>query len=293
MHDVDVIAACPLPTLNVWYAWEAARRYKLPFIIIPCFHTEDKSTFHNQLFFKMMREADAVICLTESERKYLQKEGKIEAKRLHTIGVGINIDQAVSPHDIRKKYNISQKEIVLFLGQHGLHKGILHLIKSMDYVWREREDVGLVIAGNPTAHTLEIEKKISKLEPSYQKRIYLCKSISEEEKIAFLQAAEIFVSVSLFESFGIVFLEAWREKLPVIGCKKGGSSRLIDEFNDGLLVEFANSPQLGGAILELLANEEIRKEMGERGYAKIVEKYAWDKIMDKWENLYHEIVRRK
>jgi len=174
-----------------------------------------------------------------------------------------------------------------------MHKGILHLIEAMDYVWRERDDVALVIAGNPTAHTLEIERRISELDSSHKNRVYLFKNVSEPEKKAILQSADIFVSVSPFESFGIVFLEAWREKLPVIGCKKGGSAKLIDEFRDGLLVEFGNPLMLGGAILELLENKEIRKKMGEQGFQKVLAKYTWDKIMDKWENLYNEIVRRK
>ena len=291
--NIDIIAACPLPTLNVWYAWKAARRKKVPFVIIPCFHTEDKWTFHNRFFFEILREADAVICLTDWEKKFLHEEAKVKWEHLYSLGIGIDVDDAASSLDIRQKFNIRQREIVLFLGQHGLHKGILHLIKAMEYVWREREDVSLAIAGNPTAHTLEIEKKIFELEPSLQERIYLCKSISEAEKIAFLQTADIFVSVSLFESFGIVFLEAWREKLSVIGCKKGGSSKLIDEFRDGILVEFGNPPQLGGAILELFENEGVRKKMGDQGYKKVLEKYNWSRIMDKWENLYNEVVQRR
>jgi glycosyltransferase involved in cell wall biosynthesis len=234
-----------------------------------------------------------VICLTDWEKQYLSEEGNIREENLYSIGVGIDLDDTPPGTNILDKFRISQKEMVLFFGQHGVHKGILHVIKAMEYVWREKEDVALVIAGNPTAHTMEIEKKIAKLDSTHQSRVYLFKSVSEAEKRGLLQAADIFVSVSPFESFGIVFLEAWHEKLPVIGCKRGGSSKLIDEFKDGLLVEFANSPQLAGAIMELLENEETRKKMGDQGFKKVWENYTWDRIMDKWENLYHEVVRRK
>jgi len=293
MRNVDLIAASPLPTLNIWYAWKAAKGKKLPLVIIPCFHTEDKWTFHNQLFYKILREADAVICLTDWERRYLHDAGHIDEKNLHSFGIGIDVDEGDSAANFPDRSRISQKEIVLFLGQHGAHKGILPLIEAMKYVWNEIDDVALVIAGNPTAHTLEIEKKISGLDPSCRSRVYLFKSVSETEKKALLRSANIFVSVSPFESFGIVFLEAWREKLPVIGCNKGGSAKLIDEFRDGLLVENGNSLMLAGAILELLENKEIRKKMGEQGFRKLLAKYTWDKIMDRWENLYLEIIRRK
>ena len=292
-RNMDLIAASPLPTLNIWYAWKAAYKKKIPLVIIPCFHTEDRWTFHNQLFYKILREADAVICLTDWERRYLQDFGHIEGKKLHSFGVGIDVDDGKPFTNSFERSHISQNEVVLFLGQHGAHKGILSLIGAMEYVWKEKDDVALVIAGNPTAHTLEIEEKISGLDASSRSRVYLFKNVSEEEKKGLLLSADIFVSVSPFESFGIVFLEAWRAKLPVIGCNKGGSAKLIDEFQDGLLVENGNPLMLAGAILELLENKEIRKMMGEQGFKKMVAKYTWDKIMDRWENLYLDIVRQK
>ncbi|MCP2605210.1 hypothetical protein NLC29_03545, partial [Candidatus Aminicenantes bacterium AH-873-B07] len=51
-EKIDLISACPLPTLNVWYAWKVSKKKNIPFIIVPCFHTEDKFTFHNKLYFK-------------------------------------------------------------------------------------------------------------------------------------------------------------------------------------------------------------------------------------------------
>ena len=51
--DADVIGAAPLPNMNVWYAWRAARKSGRPFVVIPCFHTEDAWSFHNPLYYKM------------------------------------------------------------------------------------------------------------------------------------------------------------------------------------------------------------------------------------------------
>ena len=287
----DLIAACPLPTLNIHYAWKAARQKNIPLVLVPCFHTEDKMTFHNPLYFKMLRDADAVITLTEWEKDYLHSEGRIPKEKLFSFGVGIEKSGSHAPENIRQKYGITEKEIVLFLGQQAIHKGIPTLIKAMKRVWEEKQDTALVIAGNPTAHTAKIEEEISKLGENKNK-VYLIKGFPEAEKKALLQSADIFVSVSPFESFGIVFLEAWQEKLPVIGCRRGGSSKIIDEFKDGLLVHDENFMELAGAILELLDNPAQRREMGESGFNKTVRNYSWDKIIDLWESLYHDVVQR-
>lgn len=291
--EPDLIVACPLPSHHFWYAWKGAKKRNLPFIAVPCYHTEDPWTFHTELHFKILREADAVITLTEWEKDYLVREGRLDPAKVFTLGIGIDLDGEPPPVDIRGKYGIREKEIVLFLGQHGRHKGILDLLYSMRDVWKERKDAALVIAGNPTVHTAELEENILTLTPEERERVYLIKSFPEGEKRAFMRAADLFVSVSAFESFGIVYLEAWREKKAVIGCRRGASAQLIREFVDGLQVYAQNPIELAGAILELLEHPEVRERMGRNGYEKVVRDYSWARIMDKWEDIYYDAVHKR
>ncbi len=291
----DLIAACPLPTMNVWYARRAAMKKKVPLVIIPCFHTEDRYAFHNRLYFRWLREADAVVTLTDWERDHLHRVAGVPLENLHTIAVGIDPDEPLSRVPERGRTAASaRKETVIFMGQHGLHKGILHLLKAMESVWAERADAGLIIAGSPTAHTAEVERKIRELPPPQRARVELIKGFPEEEKRALLGRADVFVSVSFMESFGIVFLEAWREKLAVIGCRRGGSSKIIDEFRDGLLVEFGRPRELAGAILELLENKDVRRSMGRAGRAKKRSKDIPGKRSSHYgKALYEDVIRRK
>jgi len=291
--DFDVIAGCPLPTINVGYAVDAARIRKRPLVVVPCFHTEDAYSFDNPLYYAWMRRADAVVTLTDWEKSFLENAAGIPGGKIHTIGAGIDaIDAGPPAVDIRDKYGIGEKKIVLFLGQMGTHKGILTLIEAMEDVLAFRKDTALVVAGNPTAHTAAIESRIRKLDRKCGRKAYLIKGFPETEKRAFFRAADVFVSVSPYESFGIVFLEAWREGLPVIGCRRGGSSKLIDEFKDGLLAEDGNPGELATAILLLLGDEAARRKMGEAGRAKVLERYAWNAVIDSWEHLYHGLSKK-
>lgn len=291
-QDIDVIAACPLPTLNIWYAWKAAAKQNLPLVIIPCFHTEDPYTYSNPYYFSMLRDAHAIIALTEWERDYLIHNGGIDPKKIHTLGVGIDLDGPEPQANIRDTYNIESQEIVLFLGQHGPHKGILNLIEAMPHIWKERQDVALIIAGNPTVHTQEIEEKINQLPGTEKNKIFLIKGFPEEEKRAFLKAADVFVSISSHESFGIVFLEAWQDKIAVIGCRRGGASHLIEEFRNGLQVQYGHVSELAGAVLALLEDQEWRQQLGENGYQKIGTHFTWDKIINLWEKIYEDALQQ-
>ena len=87
--DFDVVAGCPLPTLNVGYAVEAARLRKRPLVVVPCFHTEDSYSFDNPLYYSWMRRADAVVALTDWEKSFLEKAAGIPGEKIRTIGAGI------------------------------------------------------------------------------------------------------------------------------------------------------------------------------------------------------------
>ena len=126
--EADVFAAAPLPTMNVFYAWRAARKNGRPFVVVPCFHTEDAYAFHNPLHYRMLRDADAVIALSETEKEFLCREARLDPERVRVLGAGIDLDAREPAVDVRAKYGIRQDRVVLFLGQHGAHKGILDLL---------------------------------------------------------------------------------------------------------------------------------------------------------------------
>jgi glycosyltransferase involved in cell wall biosynthesis len=284
----DLVVACPLPTRNVHYARLAAARAGRPVVVVPCFHTEDPATFDNPLHYQWMREAAAVVCLTETEKNFFEIRARLPPEKIHVGGVGIEPDPGPPPDPdrARKKYGLPDGDIVLFAGQHGLHKNLKDLVKAMHFVWAAGGRAGLVIAGNPTAHTPDIEDLIATLSPDDRRRIVLVKGFPEEDKRDLLRTAEVFVSVSAFESFGIVFLEAWREGLPVIGCTRGASSKVIEPYRDGFLVEPGRPRELAGALLSLLWDPEMRRKMGDAGRRKIESRYTWENIMDKWEEIY-------
>lgn len=281
----DLICASPLPTMNVYYAHLLKKKKKCPLVIIPCIHTEDKAGYHNRFFYKILKSSDGVLALTSLEKDFLVKSG-VDPEKIFVTGVGIEEDFLQTDVDIRKKYGIKEKNIVLFVGQHGAHKGIDSLIKAMDIVWKRKKDTALIIAGSPTAHTKNILKLIQIFSHEKRRKIYMINSFSEAEKNSIYRSADIMVSVSKYESFGIVYLEAWLNKIPVISCRDGASSTLVDNFRDGLQVEDNNPVELGIAILELLNDRATRKKMGEEGYNKVKKNYMWPQIIDGIEKVF-------
>ena len=100
--------------------------------------------------------------------------------------------------------------------------------------------------------------------------------LSEEEKWDAVDAADVVALPSRTESFGIVFLEAWARGKPVIGARAGAVPQVINDGDDGLLVEFGDAAGLAEALEKLLDAPAQAAEMGQRGREKVLQMYTWD-----------------
>jgi len=106
------------------------------------------------------------------------------------------------------------------------------------------------------------------------------------EKIkTYYRKASVFVMPSLMEGFGLVFLEAMAQGLPVIGGNVGGTAELIKEGENGFLVDPGDVSTLGENIREFLINLELRRRVIENGYST-VRKYPAQKMVDNTIELY-------
>ena len=106
------------------------------------------------------------------------------------------------------------------------------------------------------------------------------------EKIkTYYRKASVFVMPSLMEGFGLVFLEAMAQGLPVIGGNVGGTLELIKDGKNGFLVNPGDVSTLGVKIREFLTNLELRRRVIENGYST-VRKYPAQKMVDNTIDLY-------
>jgi glycosyltransferase involved in cell wall biosynthesis len=322
-QDVDLIYAVPLPTLNVYYAYKAAKRMKKPLIIIPSYHIFDPCGFYNKIFFKMMREADIVAAHSPMERDYLAKEGNINKNKIIVVppfplkehqltpkeknnqkflqgGPGGAVFSKSAPpgrrrQETRERYGIKEKFVVLYLGQHGIHKKVNVVLEAMEYVWQHEsmKDAALVIAGGITDNTKKLKQQAAALEETGNGKVYFIDNFPAEEKENIFRMADIFISLSEMESFGIVFVEAMNSGLPVIASKNCVARYIVDESQTGILVDPRCLTEVAGAIIELLSDETMRQRFSENARNKTIEKYHPQYIIDTWEEVIANVIANR
>lgn len=289
-EDIDIIIATPISLVVPYYGFLVAKIKKIPFVLIPCFHIEEASYNHFFSFF-LLRHSNAVIALTEYEKNFLISKG-VKEDKIFTVGVGVkayNIDSA-NINLFKKLHGLENKKTVSFIGQQSGHKGIVELIKAMEIVWTIHPNSRLIIAGAETQYSVHIKNTINSLSEKNRLNIIYLGKISEVEKFTILKLSDIFVTASGSESFGIVYVEAWSQKTPVIGTHSGAIPFVINDNKNGLLCRYNDNQDLANSILEVLSDEVFAHKLGQNGYMKFINNYTDKIIVNKIEDILLHLI---
>jgi glycosyltransferase involved in cell wall biosynthesis len=300
-HNVDIIHTHfdipPGPLAGLRYA----KKKKNPFIVT--YHGDWVESYgglirrigvglHNKyLVDKVLSYADAIISPSEcyiNESRFLRKY----REKIVVIPNGINLkdfDISYSKEECRNKLGLPiNKKILLFFGYLSPYKGPEVLLKAMPEIIKNVPDVELVFAGKG-----EMKDELILLSKRLGIETYV-KFVGFVEdclKPYYYKASDIFCLPSMMstESFGIVNLEAMACSVPIVSSNIGGIPDVVKDGENGLLVKPNDTKELANAIIYLLKNEYLRKEMGENGREKL-ERYSWETIADKTENVYKEVL---
>jgi glycosyltransferase involved in cell wall biosynthesis len=234
-----------------------------------------------------LRDADAVLVQTDIERYALEQLG-VGRGKLHRLGMGVDLDSlgGGDAQRFRIQHGLDGP-IVTFLGVVTYDKGSFYLVRALERLWARGTDVHLVIAGPQVDEFIRFYEGLS---AATRDRIVLLGPVLGGDKRDLLAATDIFALPSRIDSFGIVYLEAWAYGKPVIGARAGGVPDVIDDGEDGLLVDFGDVEGLAQAIEGLLEQPQRARAMGQRGRAKVAARYTWAHVYDRLRTVYERLV---
>jgi glycosyltransferase involved in cell wall biosynthesis len=231
--------------------------------------------------------SDRIVTMTDSEKAAVSGKGIAEEK-IQVISPGVSPAEAAGGDGkrFRRKYGICGK-IVLQISTQTHDKGSSHIIEAMKLLWRKGIDAKLVLIGQILT---DFEEYLLKQPPWVYENTVILDYVDEQTKKDALDACDVFVMPSKTDSFGIVFLEAWLYKKPVIGAYAGGIPDVISEGKDGFLVPFADVHMLSEYILMLLKNPQLARAMGNNGRLKVLTRYSWAESCRRLQALYCDIL---
>lgn len=152
--------------------------------------------------------------------------------------------------------------------QHG--KGHDITIRAVALLRNSGRNVRLRIVGGGPERTA-LQKLTEQL--GIEGAVEFTGSVSENEVITFLRAADAFVLASHFEGLGVAYMEAMALGLPTIGADAGGVGEIITHERDGLLVPPEDDERVAAAVARLMDDPELRRRLGTNARRTIVERF--------------------
>jgi glycosyltransferase involved in cell wall biosynthesis len=187
---------------------------------------------------------------------------------------------------VRNRYRLPDAMLV-FVGGLGIHKNVATLIRAFARITRDVAH-GLVVVGG--MHHTSSDPTLSTLAAALgvEGRVWFLGSVPPSDLPPLYRLADLCVSPSLNEGFGLALLEAMASGTPVLASNRGGIPEVVGDA--GRLIEDPlDDRALASAILDLLADPETLAQMRERGLEGS-RRFNWQQTAQSTLELYGEIV---
>ncbi len=207
-------------------------------------------------------------------------------------------DEATRPFDTDRPPDTLT---VLFVGRLEQRKGILDLFAAIPAVVKRVKNVRFLLAGQDNSHHDGFQQREGMDYPTYFARRYgeygshvrFLGRVSDEELNGLYRSCDLFVAPSLYESFGLIYLEAMNYAKPVIGCRSGGVPEVVEEGVTSLLVEPHSPDALADALVTLLQSPRRLREMGLAGRQRLLERFTYLEMARRFAQAYRQVITKK
>jgi N-acetyl-alpha-D-glucosaminyl L-malate synthase BshA len=121
-----------------------------------------------------------------------------------------------------------------------------------------------------------------------------CSFVGKQPRIVdYLSASDVLLLPSEQESFGLAALEAMACEVPVIASRVGGLPEVVTNGETGYLSPAGDIDEMANHAAHLLANEELRREMGRRARQSAISRYRTDVVIPQYIEFYEQVIAKQ
>jgi len=248
-----------------------------------------KRAFYDRMYGrKTLRRVQAIVPASDSDRRWLEAHG-FPSDRIHVLPTGLDPEafHPGSPERARERFHLDR--YVVFLGRLHREKSPEHLLRAVAALGTDWTG-SVVFVGPDAGERLALERLAGELR--LRNRVVFAGEVDEATKRDLLAGAECLVLPSFYEAQGIAIAEAWAQGRPVVASEVGGVPDLVNNSQDGLLYPYGDIPALTTALREMLMDRPYASRMGTAGLRKAHLSFTWDRIAQRFEELYQSVVRK-
>lgn len=237
----------------------------------------------------LARRAAAIITVSRSARADLIRTLNIAAEKVHVIYEAASarfrpVTDAAHQEALRRKYNLPQ-QFLLYVGTIEPRKNLRRLVRALHRIRRYGFRQPLFLVGSDGWRMGELHAEIERL--GLEDAVRFTGYVPTEDLPGLFSMATLFVFPSLYEGFGLPPLEAMACGAPVL---TSNSTSLAEIYGGGAyLVNPRDEQELAAALMELLADEDMRRDLARRG-RRHARRFSWNKAASKTAAVYRGVL---
>jgi glycosyltransferase involved in cell wall biosynthesis len=231
----------------------------------------------------MINRSDRVVALSNDIRKRAIHHYQPK-KSIDIVWLGIPKPDFVQGS--REVHGFSREDILLVtVGRLVARKGVGELVDLIESIPNPRLKL-IVIGDGPERKPLEA--RVDRL--GLQERVRFGGFVSDEEKFQLLSISDCYVSTSLHEGFGIVFLEAMACGLPVVCYDRGGQVEFLTNGRTGFLIGLGRLTDFKTQLMQLVNNTSLRRKIGQHNRSYALENYLISTSAQNYAVIYDQVM---
>jgi glycosyltransferase involved in cell wall biosynthesis len=209
---------------------------------------------------RLYQNARCIFSASDYVTRSLVDDFGVDPECVLTVGEGCSLEASKDLH------NVYDGKSILFVGYDFQRKGGEVLLEAFKRVTAVIPDAELVIAG-PLSIGCPVPPGVRFLG-----------AVSRHQLSDLYARASLFVMPSLFEPFGLVFLEAMEHRLPCIGSDRCAMPEIIVDGETGAIVPAGDANTLADRIVYLLRHPQALARMGVQGRARVRQRFTWQAV---------------
>jgi len=238
-------------------------------------------------FFEITRfgieRSDGVTAVSEFLRRMTLDEFQIK-KPIEVIPNFVDLDQYPVGRRDRSAFASAGQKVLLHVSNFRPVKRVLDVVRIFERVSREVDAVLLMVGEGPERSSAQALGRRLGL----QDRIRFLGARQGIEEIAAM--ADVFLLPSELESFGLSALEAMASAVPVVGSDAGGLPEVVKHTESGFLLPVGDVDGMAARTLEILKDDERRREMGQAGRQRAESLFSAERVVSQYEAMYERVL---
>ncbi|GAA6174008.1 glycosyltransferase family 4 protein [Colwellia sp. KU-HH00111] len=235
------------------------------------------------------KKANQLISSTRCHANTIIDQYKIDIDDISIIPLGI-----IDKYQVLKSRDLDNTSFkILYVSRLENRKGTLAFLNSIPLIHEQYQNIQIDIIGSDRPHApgdIKFQQYFNENLGNFSEVVTFHGFVDDQMLDRFYTEADLFVVPSVYESFGLIYVEAMMYGLPSIATIGGGIPEVITEGVDGFLTDINDSEQISKRVIELINDEYLLTQMGAMARKSFEEKYEFLIMSAKTEELYKKVV---